>query len=201
MKIEKIDRNNIKEYIGNLGIEVSYDEEKVIIDNETFGVKEDDRFLFGFSSLSEDSINITFGNKRINEEVIKSYIAFLNNSLAFNGHLVIQTCDSKVMDIMDDLYRVKLITVLKSNDVCSYGGNGKEKFADIDMKSIKYFDMNNGIECNLYSQNIQDEDIIKKLDDFFVNCDVHYIKFYILPDSLEYMNSLGYECVCKRYVI
>ena len=77
----------------------------------------------------------------------------------------------------------------------------KEKYADIDMRSIKYFDSKNNIFCNLYSQNIQDEDVIKKLDKFFIENNANSIDFCILPDSLEYMESLGYKCNSKLYII
>lgn len=77
----------------------------------------------------------------------------------------------------------------------------KERYADIDMRSIKYFASKENVFCNLYSQNIQNEDIIKKLDQFFNDLDVCSIDFTIIPDSLKYMESLGYKCVSKRYVI
>ena len=202
MKIEKLDRDNIKEYVRDLGMDITYNDEIDIIDTETFGVKEDDKFLFGFTSLDEDLIGVIFGKKKISDDVLKMCVNFLNNSLSFSGHLVIQISDKKIMDIMDNLYRVKLMFVNKKmGDYDSCDGNGKERFADIDMRSIKYYYKNNMIECNLYSQNIQDEDIISKLDEFFMGCGVNGVEFCILTDSYDYMKSLGYECISKRYVI
>ena len=203
MKIEKIDNDNIKEYIKDLGIDATYEDEKSIINVDTFGVREEDKFLFSFTSLpEEDLISITFGKKKVDSDVVKRCINFLNNSLSFNGHLVVQTSDKKLMEIMDDLYRVKLIFVTKKVKNCEAGKLGvKEKYADIDMRSIKYFCSKNDINCNLYSQNIQDEDIIKKLDEFFMECNTGNIFFCIIPDSYDYMMSLGYECVSKRYVV
>ena len=192
MKIEKIDNDNIKEYIKDLGIDATYEDEKSIINVDTFGVREEDKFL----------ISITFGKKKVDSDVVKRCINFLNNSLSFNGHLVVQTSDKKLMEIMDDLYRVKLIFVTKKVKNCEEGKfTLKEKYADIDMRSIKYFCSKNDINCNLYSQNIQDEDIIKKLDEFFMECNTGNIFFCIIPDSYDYMMSLGYECVSKRYVV
>ena len=52
MKIEKINKDNIKEYIRDMGIDITYVDEKQLINN-TFGVKKDNKFLFGFVSLSE----------------------------------------------------------------------------------------------------------------------------------------------------
>ena len=51
MKIEKINKDNIKEYIRDMGIDITYVDEKQLINN-TFGVKKDNKFLFGFVSLS-----------------------------------------------------------------------------------------------------------------------------------------------------
>lgn len=202
MKIEKIDSDNIKEYIKDLGIDVTLDGEKSIVNINTFGIKEEEKFLFSFTSLSEDDlISITFGKKKIYGDIVKRGINFLNNSLSFNGHLIIQVCDKKLMDIMDELYRVKMVFVSKKNGEIVNSSISKEKYAEVDMRSIKYFYTKNGINCNLYSQNIQDEDVIKKLDEIFMKCSTNIIDFCILPDSLDYMKKLGYECVSKRYVI
>lgn len=202
MKIEKIDNDNIKEYIKDLGIEISLEEEKSIINTNTFGVKEEDRFLFSFVTLSEDDlISITFGKNKVDSDIVKKCINFLNNNLSFNGHLTIQISDNKLIDIMDELYRIKMIFVSKKNGEVVSGSSFREKYAEIDMRSIKYFYSKNDISCNLYSQNIQDEEIIKNLDKFFMECNTNNISFCILPDSYELMKSLGYECISKRYVI
>ena len=50
MKIEKINKDNIKEYIRDMGIDITYVDEKQLINN-TFGVKKDNKFLFGFVSF------------------------------------------------------------------------------------------------------------------------------------------------------
>ena len=44
MKIEKINKDNIKEYIRDMGIDITYVDEKQLINN-TFGVKKDNKFL------------------------------------------------------------------------------------------------------------------------------------------------------------
>ena len=131
MKIEKIDNDNIKEYTKDLGIDATYEDEKSIINVDTFGVREEDKFLFSFTSLpEEDLISITFGKKKVDSDVVKRCINFLNNSLSFNGHLVVQTSDKKLMEIMDDLYRVKLIFVTKKVKNCEEGKfTLKEKYA------------------------------------------------------------------------
>ena len=72
MKIEKIDNDNIKEYIKDLGIDATYEDEKSIINVDTFGVREEDKFLFSFTSLpEEDLISITFGKKKVDSDVVK----------------------------------------------------------------------------------------------------------------------------------
>ncbi len=200
MKIEKIDKDNIKEYVRDLCIDITYEDEKLVISN-TFGVKQDDKFLFGFTSLiEEDLISITFGENKVDDVIVKGCIDFLNNSLSFNGHLAIQADDDNLIDIMDDLYRIKLISVFKGISINNIIPS-KEKYADIDMRSIKYFYSKNDIVCNLYSQNIQDEEIIKRLDEFFNDGNYSSVEFIIVPDSFNFMKELGYKCKSKRYII
>lgn len=200
MKIEKIDKDNIKEYVRDLCIDITYEDEKLVISN-TFGVKQDDKFLFGFTSLiEEDLISITFGENKVDDVIVKGCIDFLNNSLSFNGHLAIQADYDNLIDIMDDLYRIKLISVFKGISINNIIPS-KEKYADIDMRSIKYFYSKNDIVCNLYSQNIQDEEIIKRLDEFFNDGNYSSVEFIIVPDSFNFMKELGYKCKSKRYII
>ena len=61
MKIEKIDNENIKTYIKDLGIEATLDDEKSIVNTNTFGVKEEDKFYF-FSSLNKKGIETLIDN-------------------------------------------------------------------------------------------------------------------------------------------
>ena len=138
MKIEKINKDNIKEYIRDMGIDITYVDEKQLINN-TFGVKKDNKFLFGFVSLSEEGlISITFGDNKIDDVIVKECVNFLNNNLAFDGHLSILVNEDNLINIMDDLYKVKMISVFKGI-IDSDSIPTKERFADIDMKSIKYF--------------------------------------------------------------
>ena len=199
MKIEKINKDNIKEYIRDMGIDITYVDEKQLINN-TFGVKKDNKFLFGFVSLSEEGlISITFGDNKIDDVIVKECVNFLNNNLAFDGHLSILVNEDNLINIMDDLYKVKMISVFKGI-IDSDSIPTKERFADIDMKSIKYFYSKNDIVCNLYAQNIQDE-IITKLDDFFDNNNYSLVEFIIIPDSFKFMEELGYKCYSKRYIV
>ena len=106
------------------------------------------------------------------------------------------------MDIMDSLYRIKDVSVSKKIKDISLNSQMRESYAEIDMRSIKSFASKNDVFCNLYSQNIQRyEEVIRKLDEYFVLLDVGSINFTVLPDSLSYLESLGYKCDSKRYVI
>ena len=200
MKNEKINKDNIKEYIRDMGIDITYVDEKQLINN-TFGVKKDNKFLFGFVSLSEEGlISITFGDNKIDDVIVKECVNFLNSNLAFDGRLSILVNEDNLINIMDDLYKVKMISVFKGI-IDSDSIPTKERFADIDMKSIKYFYSKNDIVCNLYAQNIQDENIITKLDDFFDNNNYSLVEFIIIPDSFKFMEELGYKCYSKRYIV
>lgn len=200
MKIEKLDKDNIKEYIRDMKItDVSGMEENVGKLNE-FGIKKDDKFIFSFF-LSDNCICAGFGNNKVDDNLVKEIFTFLNNNLSFDGHLLVQIVQTKIMDIMDSLYRIKDVSVSKKIKDISLNSQMREKYAEIDMRSIKYFASKNDVFCNLYSQNIQDEEVIRKLDEYFVLLDVGSINFTVLPDSLSYIESLGYKCDSKRYVI
>ena len=200
MKIEKLDKDNIEEYIRDMKLVDTDNLRNNINKLNEFGIKKDDKFVFSFIPY-DDFIGVSFGNYKIDDILVKEIFNFLNNNLSFDGHLLVEVYNNKVIDVMDSLYRVKNINV---NKIIKDGDDNslqKEKYADIDMRSIKYFDSKNNIFCNLYSQNIQDEDVIKKLDKFFIENNANSIDFCILPDSLEYMESLGYKCNSKLYII
>lgn len=200
MKIEKLDKDNVEEYIRDMKLVDTDNLRNNINKLNEFGIKKDDKFVFSFIPY-DDFIGVSFGNYKIDDILVKEIFNFLNNNLSFDGHLLVEVYNNKVIDIMDSLYRVKNINV---NKIIKDGDDNslqKEKYADIDMRSIKYFDSKNNIFCNLYSQNIQDDDVIKKLDKFFIENNANSIDFCILPDSLEYMESLGYKCNSKLYII
>lgn len=200
MKIEKLDKDNVEEYIRDMKLVDTDNLRNNINKLNEFGIKKDDKFVFSFIPY-DDFVGVSFGNYKIDDILVKEIFNFLNNNLSFDGHLLVEVYNDKVIDIMDSLYRVKNINV---NKIIKDGDDNslqKEKYADIDMRSIKYFDSKNNIFCNLYSQNIQDDDVIKKLDKFFIENNANSIDFCILPDSLEYMESLGYKCNSKLYII
>lgn len=200
MKIEKLDKDNVEEYIRDMKLVDTDNLRNNINKLNEFGIKKDDKFVFSFIPY-DDFIGVSFGNYKIDDILVKEIFNFLNNNLSFDGHLLVGVYNDKVIDIMDSLYRVKNINV---NKIIKDGDDNslqKEKYADIDMRSIKYFDSKNNIFCNLYSQNIQDDDVIKKLDKFFIENNANSIDFCILPDSLEYMESIGYKCNSKLYII
>lgn len=200
MKIEKLDKDNVEEYIRDMKLVDTDNLRNNINKLNEFGIKKDDKFVFSFIPY-DDFIGVSFGNYKIDDILVKEIFNFLNNNLSFDGHLLVEVYNDKVINIMDSLYRVKNINV---NKIIKDGDDNslqKEKYADIDMRSIKYFDSKNNIFCNLYSQNIQDEDVIKKLDKFFIENNANSIDFCILPDGLEYMESLGYKCNSKLYII
>lgn len=200
MKIEKLDKDNVEEYIRDMKLVDTDNLRNNINKLNEFGIKKDDKFVFSFIPY-DDFIGVSFGNYKIDDILVKEIFNFLNNNLSFDGHLLVEVYNDKAIDIMDSLYRVKNINV---NKIIKDGDDNslqKEKYADIDMRSIKYFDSKNNIFCNLYSQNIQDDDVIKKLNKFFIENNANSIDFCILPDSLEYMESLGYKCNSKLYII
>ena len=200
MKIEKLDKDNIKEYIRDMKITCASNMEENVGKLNEFGIKKDDKFIFSFF-LSDNCICASFGNSKVDDSLVKEIFSFLNSNLSFDGHLLVLIEQNRVMDIMDSLYRVKDVSVSKKIRDVSFNSQMREKYAEIDMRSIKYCASKEYVSCNLYSQNIQDEEVIRKLDDYFSILDVGCINFTILPDSLSYIESLGYKCDSKRYVI
>lgn len=193
MKIEKLDKDNIKEYIRDMKITCASNMEDEVGKLNEFGIKKDDKFIFSFF-LSDNCICASFGNSKVDDSLVKEIFSFLNSNLSFDGHLLVLIEQNRVMDIMDSLYRIKDVSVSKKIRDVSFNSQMREKYAEIDMRSIKYFASKEYVSCNLYSQNIQDEEVIRKLDEYFSILDVGCINFTILPDSLSYIETLGYKC-------
>lgn len=207
MKIEKLNKDNVKEFIRDMKLTDTEDFERNIDKNEFYGVRNDDMFLIGFDSLSNvDTIAVLNYNPKLSNEMFSECIDFLNRSLVVQNHLIIEVFDEKYADVLDEKYRCKEADVLLELVKNSYNytndkSNVKEKFVDIEMNSIKYNTFKGDIVCNFVKQNITDEKLILDLHNFFTSLDVNYILYTIYEDSCEYLESLGYKCICKRYVI
>lgn len=210
MKIEKINKDNIKEFIGDMKLNNTNELELNINKIELYGVKKDDIFYLGFNNMSSvDTIAILYYNSKLTDELFYECISFLDRSLVVENHLLVEVYDKKYMKLFDEKYKCKglcasyVLDGSKINNDAIYDNNTllKEKILDIEMKSIKYYTSKSGVVCNLIKQNIQEEKVIIDLHSSFVNMDISYINFIIFPDSFEYFSSLGYECLSKIYVI
>lgn len=207
MKIEKLNKDNIKEFIRDMKLEDTRDFELNIDRNEYYGVKNDDMFLIGFNSLSlTDTIAILYFNSKISNEVFYECINFLNKSLVVQNHLIIEMFNNKYTRLLDEKYKCKEMDVILELTPGSYSyindrTGVKEKFVDIEINSIKYNSFKGDIVCNFVKQNITDEKLILDLHNFFVEIDTNYILYTIYEDSYEYLESLGYKMLCKRYII
>ena len=206
MKIEKLSKDNIKEFIRDIKLDEFNELEKNINKSEIYGIKKDDIFCLGFDSLSlVDTIAILCSNPKLSSEDFYECIDFLNKSLVVENHLIIEVYDKKYMDLLEDKYRCKDIRVNLTLDNTSVDVNEKntlkEEFIDVEMKSIKYGFSKNMILCNLIKQNIQDEKLINELHDYFTNMNVNSVNFIIYPDNLDYFINLGYKCYSRSYVI
>lgn len=207
MKIEKLNKDNIKEFIRDMKLDDAEGLELNIDKSELFGLKKDDIFYLGFDSLSfVDTIAILYFNSKLSMELFYECIQFLNNSLVVQNHLIIQVFDDKYMKLMDDKYKCKEVQVMLElvNGTYEYGVenfNTKEKFIDIEMNSIKYNYSKVNVYCNFIKQNILEEKLINDLHNYFIDLDVNYITYTIYEDSFEYLKMLGYKCLCKSYVI
>ena len=207
MKIEKINKDNVKEFIRDMKLTDTENFERNIDKNEFYGVKEDDMFLIGFDSLPfVDTIAILHYSPKLSEEMFNECIDFLNKSLVVQNHLIVEVFSDKYTKLLDEKYRCKEIDVLLELTDGSYHytnekSSVKEKFIDIEMNSIKYNYFKGDIVCNFVKQKITDEKLILDLHNFFTSLDGNYISYTIYEDNYGYLESLGYKWVCKRYVI
>lgn len=207
MKIEKLNKENIKEFIKDMKLTDTENFELNIDRNEFYGVKKEDVFLIGFNSLPlVDTIAILHYNPKLSNEMFNECIEFLNQSLVVQNHLIVEVYDYKYSKLLDEKYRCKEVDVLLEVTIGSYNytndkSNVKEKFIDIEMNSIKYNCFKGEVVCNFVKQNITDEKLMLDLHDFFTGLDVNYVLYTIYEDSYEYLESLGYKVLCKRYII
>lgn len=207
MKIEKLNKENIKDFIKDMKLTDTENFERNIDKNEFYGIKKEDIFLIGFDSLSlVDTIAILHYNPKLSDEMFTECIDFLNRSLVVQNHLIVEVFNDKYSKLLDEKYRCKEMKVLLELVKDSYNYNNqksnvREEFIDIEMKSIKYNTFKGDIVCNFVKQNITDEKLILDLHNFFTGLDVNYISYTIYEDSYEYLKNLGYKLICKRYVI
>ncbi len=200
MKIEKLNKANIEQFIEDLSL-TSINDLKKNIDKVTyFGIKDNDTFVMGFETLSdEDKIAIIFIRHKLKKDSIKAYVTFLINSLSYSNHLIIDVYDYDLINIFDCLYKVKEITVSLNSDISK--NLMKEKMVDIDMKTIRYFSYHGIFYCNLVKQNIQDNTIILALDSYFRDFVFDNIIFTIYEKNDVIFKELGYSTLYKSYVI
>lgn len=205
MKLEKLNKNNINEFIDNMGYsDDSFIKELVntVDKKELFAVLDEDMYYIGFESkMDTDTIAIMYYNRKLSDEKFYDCISYLNNSLVVSSHLIVVVFDDKYMDLLDDKYKCKEIFVTYGKTSEDIDSNLKENYAEIEMNSIKYFGSKNMVTCNLVRQNIQDEKMILDLHNYFIDKDKSIVNFVIFSDSFEYLNLLGYVCVSKSFVI
>lgn len=202
MKIEKLNKDNIKEFIRD--IDNASDIELNINKLEYYAVKEDDIYLLAFEMLSDDDrIAIKYVNARVKEDRFLDIIDYLNNILVVKTHLIIDLYVSKFMNVLGDRYKCKEIYVsLVKDNVTDNASRFKEELAEIDMYNIRYLSSENETICNLVKQNIQDERIILELNSKFIGMDSGISSFIISDTMLDlFTNELGYDVVYKSYVI
>lgn len=210
MKIEKLNKDNIKEFIRDMKLNDVENLEHNVDKSELYGVKIEDTFYMGFNSLSfVDTIAILNYSPKLSDELFYECISFLNKSLVVDNYLIIEVYNDRYMKLLEDKYKckeIKVTLVVNSNasndlEVSSDKLFMKEKFVDLEMNSIKYNYSKDMVVCNLVKQNIQDEKMILDLHEYFKDSGVNVISFIIYEDSYLYLESLGYKCLFKSYVI
>lgn len=202
MKIEKLNKDNIKEFIRD--IDIAEDIELNISKLEYYAVKEEDIYLLAFEMLSDDDrISIRYINNKVKEEKFLDIINYLNNILVVKTHLIIDLYVDKFMNVLDNKFKCKEVYVsLVKDDIIDNNSKYREELVEIDMYNIRYLFSRNEIICNLVKQNIQDERLILELNSKFITMDNSVISFIISGDMIDlFTKELGYDIIYKSYVI
>ena len=202
MKIEKLNKDNIKEFIRD--IDIANDIELNISKSEYYAVKEEDIYLLAFEMLSDDDrISIRYINNKVKEEKFLDIINYLNNILVVKTHLIIDLYVDKFMNVLDNKFKCKEVYVsLVKDDIIDNNSKYREELVEIDMYNIRYLFSRNEIICNLVKQNIQDERLILELNSKFITMDNSVISFIISDDMIDlFTKELGYDIIYKSYVI
>ena len=202
MKIEKLNKDNIKEFIRD--IDNAEDIELNISKLEYYAVKEEDIYLLAFEMLSDDDrISIKYINNKVKEEKFLGIINYLNNILVVKTHLIIDLYVDKFMNVLDNKFKCKEVYVsLVKDNIIDNNSKYREELVEIDMYNIRYLFSRNEIICNLVKQNIQDERLILELNSKFITMDNSVISFIISDDMIDlFTKELGYDIIYKSYVI
>lgn len=202
MKIEKLNKDNIKEFIRD--IDNANDIELNISKLEYYAVKDEDIYLLAFEMLSDDDrISIKYINNKVKEEKFLDIINYLNNILVVKTHLIIDLYVDKFMNVLDNKFKCKEVYVsLVKDDIIDNNSKYREELVEIDMYNIRYLFSKNEIICNLVKQNIQDERLILELNSKFITMDNSVISFIISDDMIDlFTKELGYDIIYKSYVI
>ena len=202
MKIEKLNKDNIKEFIRD--IDNANDIELNISKLEYYAVKEEDIYLLAFEMLSDDDrISIKYINSKVKEEKFLDIINYLNNILVVKTHLIIDLYVDKFMNVLDNKFKCKEVYVsLVKDDIIDNNSKYREELVEIDMYNIRYLFSRNEIICNLVRQNIQDDRLILELNSKFITMDNSVISFIISDDMIDlFTKELGYDIIYKSYVI
>ena len=202
MKIEKLNKDNIKEFIRD--IDIAEDIELNISKLEYYAVKEEDIYLLAFEMLSDDDrISIRYINNKVKEEKFLDIINYLNNILVVKTHLIIDLYVDKFMNVLDNKFKCKEVYVsLVKDNIIDNNSKYREELVEIDMYNIRYLFSRNEIICNLVKQNIQDERLILELNSKFITMDNSVISFIISDDMINlFTKELGYDIIYKSYVI
>lgn len=206
MKIEKLNSENINAYVKNMGYGVD-DEftcklKRDVNRKEYFTICDEDNYYIGFISKSDiDTVAIVNCNNNLSDDKFYECINYLNNSLVVESHLIIEVYEDRYISLLEEKYRCKEVFVTDGEKVDIDDTDMEEEYAEIEMKSIRYFGNSNMVTCNLIRQNIQDEKLISDLNDYFRKNNVKVINFICYNDSLEFFKNMGYECVSKSFVI
>ena len=202
MKIEKLNKDNIKEFIRD--IDIAEDIELNISKLEYYAVKEEDIYLLAFEMLSDDDrISIRYINNKVKEEKFLDIINYLNNILVVKTHLIIDLYVDKFMNVLDNKFKCKEVYVsLVKDNIIDNNSKYREELVEINMYNIRYLFSRNEIICNLVKQNIQDERLILELNSKFITMDNSVISFIISGDMIGlFTKELGYDIIYKSYVI
>lgn len=166
--------------------------------NEYFIVANEKIVLSYLKFEKDKDIYIGVGGISLSEEELFKIIEYLKENVLEEDSYV-NVANNSLMTLFDRKYQAVEISLNKSTFKKIDGTVLEEKNILIDNISIKYYVADSNAYCNFAKQNINSNEIIKKVNELFKN--KSYIDVIILPENLEFVKALGYDVWSKKYIV
>ena len=166
--------------------------------NEYF-IVDNGKIVLSYLKLEKDNdIYIGVGEISLSEDELFKINKYLKENILEEGSYI-NVADNSLIAFLDNKYQAVEISLNKSTSKKLDEIVLEEKNILIDNMNIKYYVADYNAYCNFAKQNINSNEIIKKVDELFKN--KNYIDVIILPENLEFVKTLGYDVWSKKYIV